>query len=283
VYVLLSALCLGCYEVLKKVSLKQSSVYETLFFYCSCGFLFSLVFSNINFIDVSGLDVLIIFIKSCILVVNWMLVLIANKKLDVGVVTAFSMLGSVFVLVESAIFFKEAITWVHILSLIIMGLGIILVTRISKKDNKDSKKNHYIYIGLLVIGAFLGSCSAMTDKYLTTYSDINRTTILSWYLMFTSIIYGIIYFIKNKKFEIKKLKSNYFLILAGLGICLADTFYFLALSQDGAQISLVSILRKLSVIIATVLASIFLKEKHLLKKLAILVLMLTGVALPIIF
>ena len=44
--VLISALFLGAYEVLKKVSLKQSRVEEVLFFYCLSGFLISLFFIN---------------------------------------------------------------------------------------------------------------------------------------------------------------------------------------------------------------------------------------------
>lgn len=283
VYTLLSAICLSCYDVFKKVSLKKSSVYETLFFYCLFGFLFSLIFSNINFFDVTLIEVLFFLLKSCILVVNWMLVLIATKKLDVGVVTSFSMLNTVFVLFESAIFFGEVITWVHIVSLLLMGLGIFLITLLSSKDHKQEKKNHYVYIILLVIGAFLGSCSAMVDKYLITYKEVNRSNILSWYLMFNTIIYGVIYFIKNKKLDFAKLKVNYFPILVGLGICLADTLYFYAISLAGAQISFISILRKLNVVLATILASVFLKEKHLLKKIGILFIMLIGVALPIIF
>ena len=283
VYVLLSALCLGFYEVLKKISLRKSSVYETLFFYCLCGFLCSLIFTNINFFDVSGRGILILLLKSGILVINWLLVLVANKKLDVGIVSAFSLLRSVFILFESALFFSEKITWVHIASLIIMGIGIILTTLLSNKERKESKKNHYIYIGILVVAALLGSFSASLDKYIISIENINRSTALSWYLMFNTVIYGVVYFIKDKKIDFSKLKTNYFLPLTGLGICLADTFYFLALSQADAQLSMVSILRRLSIIIATILASLFLKEKDLLKKLGILALMLVGVALPIIF
>ena len=282
-FTLLSAICLACYDVFKKVSLKKSSVYEVLFFYCLFGFLFSLIFSNINFFNVGFIDVLFFFLKSCILVVHWMLVLIATTKLDVGVVTSFSMLNTVFVLFESAIFFGEVITWVHIVSLILMGIGISLITLLSSKDHKEEKKNHYIDIALLGAGAFLGSCSAMLDKYLISYREVSNANILSWYLMFNSLIYGVIYFIKNKKIDFKKLKDNYFPILVGLGICLADTLYFYAISLDGAQISFISILRKLNVVLATIMASIFLKEKHLLKKIGILLIMLLGVALPIIF
>ena len=60
--------------------------------------------------------------------------------------------------------------------------------------------------------------------------------------------------------------------------------YFACLILSPATLALgYWILRKLNVVIATIMASIFLKEKHLLKKIGILTIMLIGVALPIIF
>lgn len=278
-----SSFCLACYNVLKKVSLKYSSVYETLFFYCSFGFLFALMFTNVNFINVDFIDILFILLKSCILAVNWLLVLIATKKLDVGVSTSFSMLNSIFIMIESAILFNEKITWIHITSFLIMALGIFLITRLSEKDYKEEKKNHYKYIALLIAGAILSSFSAIIDKYLIGFRGVEGKNLLAWYLLFNAIIYGVIYFIREKKINVKKLKSNYFPILVGLAICLSDTLYFASIAQVDAQLSLISILRKLNVIIATILASLFLKEKHLLKKLGILFVMSIGVALPILF
>ena len=100
-------------------------------------------------------------------------------------------------------------------------------------------------------------------------------------MLFNTIIYGCIYFVKNKKIEIKKLKTNYWMILTGVFIVLADVSYYYSIAMDGAQLSIISILRKFSVIVATILSSIFLKEKKLLQKLMILLIMLLGVALPI--
>ena len=71
------------------------------------------------------------------------------------------------------------------------------------------------------------------------------------------------------------------MILTGVAIALADASYYYSFTMSGSQVSLISICRKLSVVIATILASIFLKEKHLLKKLGVLVIMLIGVALPV--
>lgn len=279
---LLSALFLGCYEVLKKVSLKKSSIHETLFFYCLCGFFVSLVFIN-KAISIDFIDVLIILMKSGIIVLNWFLVLKCMQKLDVAIVVCFSLLNTTLVVFFSHFIFGEVITIMHFLSLLFIATGIILLTLLERKETKEQVDNQYKYIIFLILGSMLGACSAMLDKYLINVRNVESGAVLVWFLFFNSIIYGTIYLCKNKKIEFKKLKSNYWLVLTGIGIALADVVYYSAISLVGAQISLISILRKCSVIVATILASLFLKEKHLFKKLGVLVIMIIGIMFPIIF
>lgn len=279
---LLSALFLGCYEVLKKVSLKKSSIHETLFFYCLCGLFVSLIFIK-DAISIGFLDVLFILIKSGVIVLNWFLVLKCMQKLDVAIVVCFSLLNTILVVFLSHFIFDEVITIMHFLSLLFIATGIVLITMLDRKENKDKVKNHYIYIILLIFGSVLGSCSAMLDKYLINVREVESGAVLLWFLLFNSLIYGTIYLYKNKKIEWKKLKANYWLVLTGVGIALADIVYYSAIASIGAQISLISILRKCSVIVATILASLFLKEKHLFKKLGILLIMIIGIVIPIIF
>lgn len=282
--VLLSAIFLGSYEVLKKKSLQKSSVYEVLFFYCLSGFLVSLIFANSAF-SVSFNDVLFILLKSIIIVVNWWLVLICMEKLDVGIIVPFSFVGTILVVFASGLIFKEQITYIHFLSLLFIGVGVILTALLDRKqvEKKEEKKKHHVYILLMLFTSVLSASTALLDKYILNVRNVNNHAFLIWFMFFTSIIYGIFYFFKNRKIEWKKVKSNYWMIFTGIAIVLADITYYQAITMDGAQISLISILRKFSVIVATILASLFLKEKNLLKKLGILCIMIIGVALPIIF
>jgi transporter family protein len=280
---LISAFLLGIYEVLKKVSLRKSNVYEVLFFYCLSGFVISLVFIK-DAMSINLIDLMFVFLKSVIIVINWLLVLKAMEKLDVGIVAPFSLLTTVLVVFASHFIFNEQLTWLHFASLLFIGSGIILLTMLEKKqDNSEKKENNYLYLIYLIIGNLLGVATALIDKYLLNIREMKSTSFLFWFMLFISVMYGIIYLFKNKRIEWKKLKTNYWMIFTGASIALADITYYYAISMDNAQLSIISILRKTSVVVATILASIFLKEKHLIKKLLILLIMLMGVVLPIIF
>ncbi len=279
---LASALFLGVYEVLKKVSLKKSDIYEVLFFYCLSGFIISLVFSK-DLFNVSFLDVIFILLKSGVIVVNWLLIMKALKTLDVGVVVPFSLLNTILVVFGSFFIYKEELTWIHFVSLIIISTGIILITRLKNKNETKNEQGKFLAFVFLLSSCVLGSASGLLDKYLLHVREINSTSVLAWFLSFNTVIYGIIYLCKNKKINFVALKDNYWMIFTGAGIAIADILYYTAISLEGAQLSIISIVRKMSVIVSTVLASIFLKEKKLVSKLLILALMLIGVALPVFF
>ena len=277
---LISALFLGFYDVLKKVSLKKSSVYEMLFFCCASGFVVSLFFLGAG-ISVNVVDVSLILLKSVIIVLDWILVAKCVKKLDVAIVSGFGLINTVLTVFGSAIFFKEELGWIHLFSLLFISGGIMLITRIEKKPS--DVKNDYKCLFFLFIASVLGACSSLLDKYILNYRGVSHGEILTFFLLFNAIIYFVIYFIKEKRVSFNKLKTNYFMIITGISIALADIFYYYSITMEDSQISLVSILRKTSVIVATILASIILKEKHLLKKLGVLFIMLIGVALPVVF
>ena len=280
--VVISALFLGCYDVLRKISLKKSSVYEVLFFYCASAFLVSLLFIGKG-INVDVLDVLFILLKSLIIVVNWALVLKCMKKIDVAIVVGFSLLNTLFVVFGSWIFFNENLTWAHFVSLIFMGIGIILITRIENKDKEQKISNDYKYLWFLFFSSMLGASSGLLDKYILNYRQVSNNSVLTLFMLFTSVIYGCIYFYKNKKIEFKNLKNNLWIVATGASIAFADIFYYYSITMEDAQLSLISILRKTSVLVATILASVFLREKYLFKKLGVLIFMLIGVGVAVFF
>ncbi len=278
-FVILSAIFLGSYEVVKKVSLKRSSIYETLFFYCLISCCLSLIFIKYAFIP-PFVDICFVFLKSIIIVVNWVLVMKAVEKLDVGITTPFSLFTMILVIVLSYFLFDEKFTWIHFGSIFFVSLGIVLLTLLDKKEKKE---NHFIYIVYMLIGTSLGAISAILDKYLISYREVSHYSILIWFFFFLSIIYGIIYFIKEKHINFRVVKSNYWIALTGIFIFMADLTYYISIGCNNSSLSIISILRKLSIVVATILASIFLKEKNLVKKLLILMVMLIGVALPLVF
>ena len=276
---ILSAFFLSTYEILKKKALVKSSVYETLFFYCFGCFLLSLIFVS-TAMTFSGVDVLFVLLKSVIIFISWTFITKAVAKLDVSVVGPFGLFTTVLVIIFSAILFDEKIGLAQILSMLFIGGGIILLTQLEKNEKKGIELKYILY---LLFGTALGAVSSLMDKHFIAGRDMDYKGILFWFFLFLSVFYSIVYVIKDKKFELVKFGTNYWLIFASIGLFASDLAYYISIDMDGAKLSIIAILKKLSVVISTVMASMFLKEKNLGRKLLILILMLVGVAMPILF
>ncbi len=277
VVTMFSALLLGLYDFFKKLSVrKDNNIYQILFLFTFVAFLCNLVFVK-TAVNIEGKYILILLLKSVIISVNWFLTMKALSKLDLGITAPFSLLGTVSTTILASIIYKERIGLNQILGMAIILFGLVLISRLGIK--KDNKKNDYKYIIFLVIAAFLSSCSAMIDKYMS-HNNISYKAVSFWFFLFLSIIYLIICLVINKKINFVSLKKNYyFIILTGLCIFFADIVYYSALYMDGSNVSIISITRKLSVFIGVLLASIFLKEDNFIKKLLILIMMFGGLSI----
>lgn len=271
-----SAIFLSLYDFFKKVSVRgKKDIYEILFFYTGVAFLCSFVFVKEAF----STDIMYIgytLLKSSVISMSWFLTMKAVSKLDLGIVTPFSMLGTIFTTLMAWICFGQEIGLIQIGGCSIILIGLLLVSRL----NTEKKENDYRYLLLLILAAFLSSISAMIDKTVLT-NGVSKGSVLFWFFFFLMSIYFVVCMIKNKKIEFKNLKSNYWVIFIGLSIFLADFFYYQAVAIEGVYLSMISIIRKLSSFLSVVLAGIFLKESNLVKKILILLLMFAGLAIII--
>ena len=271
-----SAVCLAIYDIAKKVSLKKSSTEEILFFYTLIAFIASFIFIK-DAINTSLIGIGIVFIKSLIISVNWAITMKTMKKLDVGIVVPFGMMTTVFVTVSVYLFFGERVNLESILGIVLVLFGLIVLANLEKKDKKE--KNDYKYILLLVFGAFLGAISGTLDKFVLSNGYATNRGLLFFFMLFLSLIYGIVYFIKNKKINFRVLKTNYPIIFIGLAIVASDLLYYSAVSIPDSKLALISIVRRLSLFISVIAASLLLKESNLFKKIIIFVIMFGGLAL----
>ena len=275
-YVLLttiSALFLALYDFFKKISVRgKKDINEILFFYTFVAFACSLIFFKQAFsTDIKYIG--FTFLKAGVISLSWFFTMKAVSKLDLGIVTPFSMVGTIFTTILAWVFFDQRIGLIQIGGSLIILFGLVMLANLNKKDR--NVVNDYRYLLLLVLAAFLSSVSAMIDKSVLS-SGVHRGSVLFWFFFFLAIIYFSVCMIKSKKISIYNFKTNLWVICIGVSIFFADLFYYQAVHIDNVSLSIISIVRKLSVFLGVVLGSVFLKEGNLIKKSMILVLMFIG-------
>ncbi len=288
-----SACLLGFYDVFKKLSLKDNPVIPVLFLntlFCSIFFLpFIFVSANTDWLDGSMFHVAQggwechkwIMLKSLIVLSSWIFGYIAIKNLPITIVGPINATRPVMVLVGAMLVFGEHLNlwqWVGVLLAI---LSFFLLSRSGKKEGIRFTHNRWIYC--LILAAVLGAISGLYDKFLMAMPEnggvgLDKMMVQSWFNIYQCFLMGIA--MMTLWYPKRKSSTPFHWHCAILGIslfiCLADFAYFFSLSQDGAMISIVSMIRRGSVVVSFLFGAMIFREKNLRAKAFDMFLVLLG-------
>ena len=119
-----------------------------------------------------------------------------------------------------------------------------------------SQKSYDNTPSLFLIPTPIGNMEDMTYRAVKTLSEVEL--VLSEDTRVTGLL--------MKHFDIKKLKSNYWLLFAAAALFASDIAYYTSIGMVDSKLSIISILKKFSVVISTILpfASTFLIHSNIL-------------------
>ena len=180
----------------------------------------------------------------------------------------------VMTLVGAMLIFGERLNvwqWIGV-SLAIVSL--FLLARSGKKEGIDFKHNQWIFF--LVLAAVMGTCSGLLDKYLMASPEnggvgLDRMMAQSWYNIYQCMMMGVVLLIyvydqRKKTGQRAHFSWKWSILLISIFLSMADFAYFYALSLPGAMISIVSMVRRGSVLVSFLCGAVLFREKNLKAK-----------------
>ena len=290
-----SATMLGFYDTSKKASLKDNAVLPVL--------LLNTVFSTIIFspflVDYIGgfgwfndtfLDTapfsgdfsstrkahLLVILKAFIVLSSWICGYFGLKHLPLTIVGPINATRPVLVLVGAMLIFGERLNTYQWIGVLLAIASIFLMSRAGKKENIDFRSNKWIWcVGLATL---MGVISGLYDKFIM--KSLNPMFVQSWFNFYQMIIMtaicGLLWY--PKRHQTTPFQWRWTIPLISIFICIGDFAYFTSLNDPDSLISVVSLVRRSSVIISFACAVIFFKERNLKAKLLDLALLLAGMA-----
>lgn len=284
----LSATLLGFYDVFKKKSLKDNAVLPVLFLNTVFSSLIFLPFILISafapswlsqqemlFVPVSGWEVhRFILLKSFIVLSSWIFGYFAMKHLPLTIVGPINATRPVMVLVGAMLFFGERLNLYQWVGVLLAILSLFLLSRSGKKEGIDFKRNKLIFF--LVLAAVAGAVSGLYDKYLM--KQLPPMLVQSWYNVYQVFIMCPVLLLLwwPLRKSTTPFRWNWAIPLISLFLCAADFAYFYALSYDDSMISIVSMVRRGSVLVSFLFGAWVFREKNLKSKAIDLLLVLIG-------
>lgn len=287
-----SATFLGFYDTSKKASLKGNAVLPVLFLNTVFStlifspFLLDYIggfgwFSGTFMNTISGAENevrahLLVVLKAFIVLSSWICGYFGLKHLPLSIVGPINATRPVLVLVGATLIFGERLNPYQWAGVLVTILSVFLMSRTGKKENIDFKSNKWIWC--LAGAVLMGAVSGLYDKFIM--KQLSPMFVQSWFNFYQMVIMaaicGLLWYPRRK--ESTPFTWRWSIPLISLFICIADFAYFTSLDDPESMISVVSLVRRSSVIVSFACAALIFKERNLRAKAVDMALILIGMA-----
>ena len=292
-FAFLSAALLGFYDVFKKKSLKGNAVIPVLFLntlVCSLFFLPLIIGSGVGLIPHGSAAFVpsggwamhkYILLKSCIVLSSWLLGYFGMKHLPLTIVGPINATRPVMTLIGALIVFGERLNGWQWIGVSLAVLSFFLLSRSSRKEG--IRFTHNVWIYCILFAAVLGSVSGLYDKFLMASVGeggvgLNKLAVQGWYNLYQCVMMLVVLCVCW--YPIRKhttpFRWDWGIVCISLFLSVADMAYFYALSLPGAMISIVSMVRRGSVLVSFLFGAWMFREHNLKAKFLDLLFVLLG-------
>ena len=268
---LMSALCLGFYDVFKKMSLKGNNVPVVLLLNTLFG---TLLLSPVLVESVAQghygpgetlTQNLLVVLKAVIVLSSWILGYFAIKHLPLTIQGPINASRPVLVLLGALLIFGERLNVLQWCGMLLGFASLLFISRIGAKEGFSFKASIWLWMS---IGAtMLGAVSALYDKFLM--GMFQPLQVLAWYSFYQMLMMGVVVLLLRRFAPAHsggKFKWRWSILGISIFLTVADLAYFYCLTIPGAMISIVSMTRRGSVIIPFLYGVLVLKEKNVKAK-----------------
>ena len=270
---LLSAFLLGFYDIAKKKALSKNGPLEVLL---AATAISTLLLSPCFFLYSGPLEHHLMLAGKAVLVsASWVSGMIALELLPITTVSTLKASRPFIVLLLSILIYGERLSPLQYLGVALALVAVILITRAGKSGDRAADRRGYIAIAISIL---TGVASALYDKHIMASMEPlfvqSRTNL---YITLLLAVWVTARWLMARRSRVAGYDSaqrgfrwDWWLLVTALLITGADMAYFFALGQDGSLLSVISIMRRASVIVTFVFGLIIFKEKKLGGKFAAL-------------
>src|SRR3954468_7909118 len=290
---LMSALFLGFYELGTKHAVRDNAVLPVLFLANVCsalvwaGLLTLAVISptalpaSLHVTPLTASQHLLLLAKSALVATSWVCSYFAIKHLPVSLASPIRATGPMWTLFGAMLLLGERPTWLE-------GVGVVITLAsflgLSVAGSREGVHFHRDkWFGFLIAGTLLSAASGLYDKFLLGRAGFDAATVQCWF----SIYLAGLFFPLAAGWKLRLWPRHVFhwrrsILALPFARLVADFVYFDALRNPDALVSLVSSLRRGSVLVAFAGGLWLFGEVNSRQKFLAVLGVLTGIVLTIV-
>lgn len=283
----LSATLLGFYDINKKLALSNNPVLPVLVLSTASGWigLCAAVFLlpehyrsewQLALTPLSAADHLSVLLKAALVSVYWLLSFLAIQRLPLSIAAPLRCSSPVFTLLGAVLLYSEAPSPSQWLGIGLVLFGAIGFAVLGSWEGKGTAAPRWL--ALLFASTLLAASSGLYDKFLLHRRHLPPTSLQFWFttynLALQALMAAVLWWPRREKG--RPTRSTASIVAVGVLLTAGDQLYFRALAQPEALISVVSLIRRCSVLLSFAAGGLILKERWMGRKSLPLVFMLAG-------
>ena len=279
----ISAVCLGFYDVFKKISLRDNAVLPVLWLNTLIGSLLflPLIISSYAgwlptvshwFVPSATVEAhLWVFLKAIIVLSSWICGYFAMKHLPITLVGPINATRPVMTLLGAMLVFHEQFNLWQWAGVALAIFSFFLMSQSGRKEGVNFFHNRWIL--LLVLAAVLGACSGLYDKFLLRTPSLggiglSPIFVQSWFNIYQlglmSLIFAFLWWPIGK--STTAFQWRWSIVGISIFLALADLVYFCALTDPDVLIAIVSMTRRSSVLVSFFFGAFLWRENNIRAK-----------------
>lgn len=291
-WILCSAFLLSLYDLGKKASVRDNAVFPSLLGSTLTGWLTVSVFLLCRggfaaTVAVSPATAALLLAKSCLVGASWTCTYLALRTLPITSAAPIRATGPFWTLIGAVLIFSERPTAVQSVGIGLALVGCWLFSLSTRREGVSFWRSRAI--GYAFLGTFFGSGSALYDKCLLQRLGIPTVTVLWWFMGGMCAIYVIACLLRwrlsrvggrmSSLLPVDRFEWRWTILLVGVLLAMSDACYFNAISMPDAKVSVLSLIRRSSVVLTFLAGGAVFRETNLRRKGIALVFILAGILL----
>lgn len=276
----LSAFLLGFYDAFKKKALAGNAVIVVLTLntlFCSIIFAPFIITGEPPEWDTHKYIIL----KSVIVLSSWLLGYFGMKHLPLTIVGPINATRPVMVLVGAMLIFGERLNAWQWVGVVLAVASFLLLSRSGKREGIDFRRDHWVW--MIVGAAAMGALSGLYDRFLMAPvsqggAGLDKITVQSWYTVYQCAMMAVVLLVLwlPTRHRTTPFHWSWSIVAVSIFLSAADAAYFYSLSFDDAMISIVSMVRRGSVVVSFLFGAIAFHERNIRAKAIDLALVILG-------
>ncbi len=271
----------GLREICKKKALEKNSLIEVLLVYTFLSFLL-VIPQTPQAMGLTGTQYLWVALKSFVIFIAWIAGFKAIKQLPISMYGILDLSRVIFATLLGVFVLHETMTVNKSIGLVLVSAGLLLLKfKPGKKPAVHPQQNRdqtAWFVFLAFLSCILNAVSGLLDKILMR--DMNSSQLQFWYTLFLAIYYAIYALVTRTKVS-RSVWKNLWVWLLAVGIIVMDKALFIANGMSESQVTIMTLIKQSSVIVAILAGKFVFHEKNIMHKVVCAAIIITGIIIGV--